>query len=463
MCAARGKGWTPMRHVVVIGAGIAGLTAGYEHRRRHPRDRVTVLESADRLGGKLHAIAFAGHTFDVGAEMVLAVVPDALTLIEDVGLSAEIVHPSTTSASIVVDGRHHRIPTGTVLGVPASVDDLAGTAMFSPAALDRLRIEPNSPGPLLTQDESVGGFLRPRLGDEVVDLLIEPLLGGVYAGRADALSVKATMPTLAEALMREPSVLRAAASVRREPGAGPVFATLRGGLARLAQALVDRSGVAVRLGTTARGIRQTGSGFLIDCGPEVLGTVIEADAVVIAVPPPNAARLLGPLAPDAAVTLAEIPMASMAILSLAWPGPQDVLSEGSGLLVPPSAGGLVKAVTISSNKWAHLSEPGILVRASVGRMGEERVLQRSNDDLLTDVGQEVAELLHLDGVPSAGVVTRWGGGLPQYTVGHLDRVATVRAAVAEVPGLAVAGAAYDGVGVPACIRSAYAAVDALAG
>jgi oxygen-dependent protoporphyrinogen oxidase len=154
-------------------------------------------------------------------------------------------------------------------------------------------------------------------------------------------------------------------------------------------------------------------------------------------------------------------MASMAIVALAWPDPQLSLPQGSGLLVPPASGGLVKAVTISSNKWAHLSEPGVLVRASIGRMGEERDLQRGDADLLSAAGREVAELLGLDGPPSEGAVTRWGGGLPQYAVGHLDRVATVRSAVAEVPGLAVAGAAFDGVGVPATIRSAHAAVDAL--
>lgn len=452
-----------MRHVVVIGAGIAGLAAAFEHRRRHPGDRVTLLEAGDRVGGKLHAIDFAGRSFDVGAEMVLAVVPDAVALIEAVGLSAGIVHPSTTSASIVVDGRHHPIPSGTVLGVPASVDDLAGSGLFSPAALDRMRAEPSLPGPLLTDDESVGGFLRPRLGDEVVDLLIEPLLGGVYAGRADALSLRATMPALAEALTCEPSVLRAAASVRRELGAGPVFATLRGGLAQFAQALVEGSGAEVRLGTTVRALRRDGTGYLLDCGPVPAATVIEADAVVIAVPPPNAARLLRPLAPEAAGALAEIPMASMAILAMAWADPQAALPEGSGLLVPPGAGGLVKAVTISSNKWPHLSEAGVLVRASVGRIGEERALQRSDADLLAAAGQEVADLLHLTGSPFAGSITRWGGGLPQYLVGHLDRVATIRSAVAEIPGLAVAGAAYDGVGVPACIRSAYAAVDVLTG
>ena len=450
-----------MRHVVVIGAGIAGLTAAYEYRRRHPGDSVTVLESSDRAGGKLRAVPFAGHSFDVGAEMVLTVVPDALDLIEAVGLGDDLVHPSTTTASIAIRGRRHPIPTGTVLGVPASADDLVGSQLFSPAALDRIRDEPNSPGPLLTQDESVGGFLRPRLGDELVDLLIEPLLGGVYAGRADALSLKATMPALAEALQRERSVLRAAASVRRDPSGGPVFATLRGGLAQLAQALVERSGAQLRLGTTVRAVRRIGSGFQIDCGAVLAATVVEADAVVIAVPAPNAARLLAPLAADAAEALAEIPMASMAILALAWPAGQGSLPQGSGLLVPPTAGGLVKAVTISSNKWSHLSEPGILVRASVGRIGEERGLQRNDVDLLTAAGQEVAELLDLDRSPSAGTVTRWGGGLPQYTVGHLDRVADVRSGVAEIPGLAVAGAAYDGVGVPACIRSAHAAVDAL--
>jgi len=450
-----------MRHVVVIGAGIAGLATAFEHHRRHPGDRVTVLEAADRVGGKLHTIDFAGHCYDMGAEMVLAVVPDALDLIDAVGLSADIVHPCTTSASIVVNGRHHPIPIGTVLGVPADVDDLVGSELFSPASLDRMRAEPDAPGPALTDDESVGGFLRPRVGDEVVDLMIEPLLGGVYAGRADELSIKATMPALAEGLRREHSVLRAAASVRRKPGAGPVFATLRGGLTTLAQALVEFSGAEIRLGTTVRAIRRTAGGYLIECGPFPAATLIQADAVVIAVPAPNAARLLRPLVAQAAEALSVIPMASMAILSLAWTGPQPGLPEGSGLLVPPTGGGLVKAVTISSNKWPHLAGPEVLVRASVGRVGEEQALQRSDAELLAAAGKEVAQLLTLSGTPYAGAVTRWGGGLPQYTVGHLDRVATVRSAVAEFPGMAVAGAAYDGVGVPACIRSAYAAVDAL--
>ncbi len=452
-----------MRHVVVIGGGIAGLAAAYELGRRHPTDRVTVLESANRAGGKLHAIDFSGHRLDMGAEMVLAVVPEALALIEEVGLAGDIVHPSTTSASIAVDGRLHPIPVGTVLGVPASVDDVVASGLFTQAALERMRAEPAAPGPVLTRDESVGGFLRPRLGDELVDLLVEPLLGGVYAGRADALSLRATMPALAEALERERSVLRAAASIRWEPGSGPVFATLRGGLAQLAGALVAGSGAGFRFGATVRALHQSHTGFEIVYGPVPRPASIAADAVVIAVPPPNASRLLAPVAPRAAAALAEIPMASMAVLAFAWSGLQTSLPQGSGLLVPPSAGGLVKAVTISSNKWPHLSDGGVLIRASVGRIGEERVLQGSDADLLEAAASEVAAFLDLTGPPDEQSVMRWGGGLPQYTVGHLDRVATIRAAVADVPGLAVAGAAYDGVGVPACIRSAQAAVEALDG
>ncbi len=318
-----------MRHVVIIGAGVSGLAAAYEYRRRNPDDRVTVLESAARAGGKLHAIPFAGQVFDTGAEMVLAVVPEALALIEELGLSSDIVHPDTTSAAIVVDGHHHPIPSGTVLGVPASVDDLVGSELFSREALDQLRAEPDAPGAPLEHDESVGGFLRPRIGDEIVDRLVEPLLGGVYAGRADALSIKATMPALAQALQGQPSVLRAATSIRRIPGAGPVFATLRGGLAQLAPALIDQSGAELRLGTTVRAIRCAGTGFLLDCGPEPSPSLMEADAVIIAVPPSNAARLLRPLAPAGAVALAEIPMASMAIVALAWAGPQAAVPSGS--------------------------------------------------------------------------------------------------------------------------------------
>lgn len=453
-----------MRHIVIVGAGVSGLTAAHVHRRRHPGDRVTVLESAARAGGKLHAIDFLGRPFDMGAEMVLAVVPDALALIEDLDLSADIVHPGTTNASIVVSGAHHPIPQGTVLGVPGSAADLSDCTLFGAGTLDRIRAEPDHPGPLLGADESVGGFLRPRLGDELVDLLVEPLLGGIYAGRADMLSIKATMPSLAQALEKEPSVLRAAASVRREPSGDPVFATLRGGLAQLTQALVLRSGADVRLGVTVRAIRADNGGFRLECGPVPSPSAIEADAVLIATPPPSAARLLAGLAPDAARALGKIPMASMAIVAMAWPGPQSGLPNGSGLLVPPAAGGVVKAVTISSNKWPHFASSGdVLVRASVGRVGEERVLQRSDAALLQAVGGEVSALLGLTGPASAGLVMRWGGGLPQYCVGHLDAVSTIRAAVAETPGLAVAGAAYDGVGIPACIRSAYAAVDALDG
>lgn len=420
-----------------------------------------MLEASGQVGGKIAAVDFAGRRLDVGAEMVLARVPEALELIEAVGLSDQLIHPRTTSAAIALSGRLVPIPAGTLLGVPVSAEDAERSGLFSAATIDLLRAHDADPAEVPAEDVSVGGFLRPRLGDEVVDRLVEPLLGGVYAGRADQLSLRATMAPLAAALAEEPSVLRAAAAARRDPADGPVFATLRGGLAQLASAVAGAPGMDVRTGVTVHGIEGSATGFVIRTGPRPAAETIEADAVVLAAPPPKAATLLSLLVPAAAAGLAEIPMASMAIVTLRWP--DQPVPEGSGLLVPATEGKLVKAVTVTSNKWPHREDAGVLVRASIGRIGEEATLRRSDADLIAVAAAEVAGHLGLTGPPTEALVTRWGGGLPQYTVGHLDRVRAIRAAVAEVPGLAVAGAAYDGVGVPACIRSARAAVAALLG
>ncbi len=216
----------------------------------------------------------------------------------------------------------------------------------------------------------------------------------------------------------------------------------------------------MRLGTPAHTLRRGAGGFELTAGAD--REVLTADAVVVTVPAGKAARLLAEVAPDAVEPLEGIPYASMAVVAMAFPG--QSLADGSGLLVPPVTGRLVKGVTISSQKWPHLDGDGLLrVRSSVGRYLEEEQLQRSDEELTAAVVAEVAELLELDRPePVETHLVRWGGGLPQYLVGHLDRVARVRSAVAAVPGLAVAGAAYDGVGVPACIRSARTAVAGLA-
>jgi oxygen-dependent protoporphyrinogen oxidase len=454
-----------MTRLVVVGAGITGLTAAFEWRRRRPDDEIVVLEAGDRIGGKLHRVQLAGHWYDTGPEAVLARVPEAVRLVEDLGLADRLIAPATTQASVVLPDGRHPLPAGTVLGVPASADGLEG--LLSPQGVARVRAEADLPPFALDRDVAVGSVLRERLGDEIVDRLVEPLLGGVYAGRADELSLQATMPALAAALPAAGSVL-AAAAASRDAGArsrgdadGPVFATVADGIGSLPDALVAASGATVRLRTPAHGLRRASAGFELSIGPAADPELLTADAVLVTAPAAKAARLLADVAPGAVEPLQGIPYASMAVVAMAFPAQR--VDAGSGLLVPPVAGRLVKGVTVSSAKWPHLAGAGaVLVRSSVGRFRDESELQRSDDDLTAAVVADVAELLDLDRpVPLETRLVRWGGGLPQYLVGHPQRVDAVRTAVSGVPGLAIAGAAFRGVGVPACIRDAQHAVDAL--
>jgi oxygen-dependent protoporphyrinogen oxidase len=239
-----------------------------------------------------------------------------------------------------------------------------------------------------------------------------------------------------------------------------VFATVRDGIGSLPAALVAAARADVRLRTPAHGLRRVGSGWELSIGPAAAPELLTADVVLVTAPAPKAARLLADAVPGAVEALRGIPYASMAVVAMAFPG-QDV-AAGSGLLVPPVTGRLVKGVTVSSAKWPHLAGDTLLVRSSVGRFRDEGELQRSDEDLTAAVVADVADLLGLERPePVATRIVRWGGGLPQYLVGHPARVAAVRTAVGEQSGLAIAGAAFEGVGVPACIRDAYRAVDAL--
>ncbi|MBN1093159.1 protoporphyrinogen oxidase [Blastococcus sp. TML/M2B] len=454
------------RRLVVVGAGITGLTAAFEWRRRRPDDEIVVLEAGDRIGGKLHRVELAGQWYDTGPEAMLARVPDAVELVEALGLGDRLVAPATTQASVVLPDGRHPLPPGTVLGVPASAEGLEG--FLSADGVARVRAEADLPPVRLDGDVAVGALLRERLGDEVVDRLVEPLLGGVYAGRADELSLQATMPALAAHLPRAGSVLGAAAAARdagirsRGDADGPVFVTVADGIGALPAALVAASGAEVRLRTPAHGLRRTATGFELSIGSAAEPELPGADSVIVTAPAGKAARLLRDVVPGAVEPLLGIPYASMAVVAMAFPAQE--LAAGSGLLVPPVTGRLVKGVTVSSAKWPHLGGEALLVRSSVGRFRAESDLQRDDDELVAAVVADVADLLRLSRPePLQTELVRWGGGLPQYLVGHPGRVAAVRAAVAGVPGLEVAGAAFDGVGVPACIRDARRAVGALLG
>jgi oxygen-dependent protoporphyrinogen oxidase len=454
--------------VVVIGGGISGLAAAWRLSRSSPALEVIVLEGAAQVGGKLRVGSVGGLNLDVGAESVLARRPEAVALMTEAGLAGDVVHPAVSAASVLARGVLHPLPAGTVMGVPASGAAVAGLAgVLTGDELARVAAEPSIEAPELTEDVDVASWVSARMGRAVVDRLVEPLLGGVYAGQAGRLSLQATVPVLWQRAQRGGALLADAGSPVQPAAGGPVFAGLRGGVGRLPAVLTERltgDGVQIRTGTTVRALRRTPSGWRLETGPASTPAYLDADAVIVAVPPAAAARLLAAECRVAAAELAGIETASVAVVAAAFGREQLVGVTGSGLLIPPVEPVTIKAATFSSAKWAWVSdEPGsesdlLAVRMSVGRAGQEATLQRSDDELTAVAVGDLSVVLGRALTPVDSTVVRWGGGLPQYAVGHLDRVARIRAAVTAAGGLAICGAALDGVGVAPCIAAADRAV-----
>ncbi|HST83499.1 MAG TPA: protoporphyrinogen oxidase [Kineosporiaceae bacterium] len=451
--------------VVVIGAGISGLAAAWRLSRT-PGTEVIVLEGSAQVGGKLRLGEVGGLAVDVGAESVLARRPEAVALITEVGLGSDLVHPVATTPLVLARGVLHPLPTGTVMGVPSSWATLPGLAgLLTTAEVERVAAEPTIDAPALQDDIDVGSWVAGRMGRAVVDRLVESLLGGVYAGPADGLSLQATVPALWQRAKLGGALLadQAAAPAPQMPSGGPIFAGLRGGVGRLAGTLAERltaDGVQVRTGATVRGLRRRLTGWRLEIGSASAPEFLDADAVILAVPPAPAARLLAADVPLAAAQLSGIETASVAVVAAAIPADQLTGLASSGLLIPPVEGTAIKAATFSSAKWDWISgaDDPLVVRLSMGRAGEELTLQRTDEELTALALGDLATVLGRSLRPIDTQVVRWGGGLPQYAVGHLARIERLRSAVAAVDGLAICGAVLDGVGVAACVAAADRAV-----
>ncbi|MFT4010748.1 MAG: protoporphyrinogen oxidase [Nocardioidaceae bacterium] len=450
-----------MAGVVVVGAGISGLAAAAGIRRLDPELDVLVLESSPRIGGKLRTETVGGVQVDVGAESMLNRRPEAVTLAADSGV--DLVYPATTSANIWTRGRLRPMPRS-LMGVPADLKELGATGILSRSGQARALLDQVLPATRIGSDDvSVGWLVEERFGKELLDRLVEPLLGGVYAGHAREISARAAIPQVIALLDKDRSLSHGVARSWAPLGAAgspqaPVFAGIEGGVGTLPGAVVAAHGLRVETGTTVRRVVRSGTGWNLVVGATTDPRVIEADAVVIATPAAATARLLADEVPDAALELARIETASMAVVTMAFPERDFPAIDGSGFLVPPVDGRTIKAATYSFGKWGWVREHGsgeglLVMRASVGRHREESVLQVPDEELVAAAVDDLADAIGLSLRPVDSHVQRWGGGLPQYAVGHLDRVARVRAAVARQPGLAVAGASYEGIGIPACIRS----------
>jgi oxygen-dependent protoporphyrinogen oxidase len=462
------------RRVVVVGGGISGLAAaGALLSGAAESVQVTVLEAGARFGGKIRTEEFAGHRLDTGAEAMLARVPQGPRMCRELGLGDRLVAPASDDPFLWTRRGLRPLPPRLLAGVPAGTRAVSRTRILSPAGFLRAGFDVVLPSRALQGDVAIGALVRRRLGNEAHERLVAPLLGGIHAGDCDRLSVRATAPQLASALASRRGLIRGlraaaagmAAAAPATPGspAPPTFLSLAGGLQVMVDALVARvqDGADLRLGARVESLQPARDGQLelsLDGGETLI-----ADDVILAVPAYAAASLLERSCASAASELRSIEYASVATVLLAYPRRAlPGAPPGSGFLVPRTDGRMITACTWSSAKWAHLAGGPILLKASVGRAGDERALSLTDEEIVARAHAELTEAMGLAAPPEEALVARFERGLPQYLVGHLDRVARIEAALARLRGVLLAGAGYHGVGVGACIRSGEAAAARIA-
>ncbi|MGH9114450.1 MAG: protoporphyrinogen oxidase [Acidimicrobiales bacterium] len=443
----------------VVGGGITGLAAAWQLAGDLPNAEVTVFEP-QRLGGKILTGELDGRPVDCGPDAFITRVPDAAQLCLEIGLAGELVTPAAGRAQLWYAGRLRDLPDGLVLGVPGRLSSLLAARVLSARGLARAAADLFLPAGEWRGDVPVADLIGSRFGHEVVERLVDPLLGGIHAGSTRLLSAEATTPQLVEVARSGRSLLlglrgyaRPGTVGRSSPASGPVFSAPKGGMARLVErlsdALASKDVEVLHSAVTAVHAGSAGRGVLMEPGGHF-------DGAVLAIPAPDAARVLGEASPGAVAELAAIRFASVAVVTLVYPADAVRLGEGrSGFLVPATENRLLTACSYGSAKWPHWSAPGkVVLRASVGRDGREEGLQLDDPALVDRVHAELEEAVGARSEPAMWRVHRWPSSFPQYDVGHLGRVARIEAAVSrDLPCVAVAGASYHGSGIPACIAS----------
>ena len=450
-------GSVPANPVVVVGGGIAGLSAAWQLQRDGMP--VHLYEAADQVGGKVRASSLAGRHVDEAADAFLARVPHGIELAAELGLSAQLISPAARKAQVWANGELTSLPEPHVLGIPLERD--AAEALLGTEAADALDADlARTDADPVRDGDTIGSLVRRRLGDRIHEALVDPLIGAINAGDTDDLALHASSPQILAAANAGPSLIGALRKMkaRSDPDA-PVFHSFEGGMRVLVDALAEALGDGI---TTGVGVTELTS---LPGGATQLalstGETVTAPAVVLACPAPAAAALTTGWA-DASRDLAAIPLVSVTLITLAYPaGTVEVPAELSGFVVPRTADLHITACSYATQKWPHLGGDVDLLRVSVGHGRDQLTPSLPDDELVERVRADLQTAIGLGAEPTDVRISRWERAFPQYVVGHLDRLHQIEGQL-NPDGVFLAGMGYRGIGIPACIdQGRSAAVEAI--
>ena len=437
-------------NITIVGAGISGLSAAFELQKSG--FEVTLLEGSERLGGKILTSEIEGFNIDAGPDSFLTRDPEMRDLCFTLGVGNELVPPTGKPAKVWVDGEMHSLPKRHFLGVPLDLDELEELSLLTEEGIKRAKLDLTLPDNKPTEGETVGSLIRRRLGDEVMDRLVGPLLGGINAGNADDLCLESGVPQLFSASQGDFSLVRSIQAFlknqNRDP-ASPVFLTHPDGLQTVVKRLEEEIDSNIQRNERVRSVEMSDNSIVIKGSQEY-----QTDAVILCIPAFSAAKLLHDSCPNTSNLLADIQYASMAFITFAFNKNDVPQFNGSGFLVGRDENLLTTACSWTSEKWAHLkNDTTVFLRLSVGRFGDMEALDMEDTTLIEKLNGELTTLTGIKADPLAIRVSRWPNSFPQYELGHGEKVKAIRQQAAlEMPGMFLAGSPFKGIGLSACIR-----------